>query len=128
MATAKMIFNDENSSCDLYINGEGKVEIISENKEIAQSLKDELESNMKQWYLGYYWGLKMLQDDGSGIFDRKNITDDEIQQEFQRVISKNKNIYNTNFTKIERNDRHMYIEIEIKTKYGTEQLSISLIS
>lgn len=126
MATAKMIFDDATSSCDLFINGEGKAEIISGNQEVAQSLKDELESNMTQWYLGYFWGLKMLQDDGSGIFDRKGITDEEIQQEVQRVISKNKDIYSSNFIKMERIDRHINAEIEIQTKYGSDKLSISL--
>lgn len=127
MSTAKMIFDNKTSGCDLFINGEGRVEIIDKNEEIAQSLKDELESNMKQWYLGYYWGLKILQDDGSGILDRKGITDEEIQQEIQRVISKYKDIYSVNFINIKRLDRNISMEIEIQTKYGDSKFDVSLL-
>lgn len=128
MATAKMVFDDKTSGCDLFINEEGKVEIINKNQEIAQSLKDELESNMKQWYLGYYWGLKILQDDGSGILDRKNISDEEIIQEIQRVIAKYKDIYAVNFINIIRKERHISMEIEIQTKYGSTGLNVSLLN
>lgn len=127
MSTVKMEFKESDSSCDLYISPDGYAEVIDGNKEIAQSLKDELESNMTQWYLGYYWGLKMLQPDSSGIFDRKNITDEEIQQEIHRVISKNKDILRSNITSLTHNDRHVSIQIEIETKYGSDEFSITLM-
>lgn len=127
MATVKMEFRESDSSCDLYISPDGVAEVITGNLEIAQSLKDELESNMTQWYLGYYWGLKILQDDGSGILDKKDVTDDEIIQEIQRVISKNKDILKSNISSVTREDRHMSIQIAIETKYGKDNFSISLI-
>lgn len=127
MSTVKMIFNDTDSSCDLYISPDGYCEVIDKNQEIAQSLKDELESNMTQWYLGYYWGLKMLQPDGSGIFDKKGITDSDIQQEIHRVMSKNKDILRTNITSLIREDRKVSINIEIETKHGNAEFSIALM-
>ncbi|MGL5189421.1 MAG: hypothetical protein ACRC7S_07190, partial [Cetobacterium sp.] len=87
----------------------------------------ELESNMTQWYLGYNWGTKLLQDDGSGIFDKKGITDAEITQEIQRVISKRKDILKSTVESITKEDRKMSLEIIIETKYGKDNLSISFM-
>ncbi|MGL5750367.1 MAG: hypothetical protein ACRCXT_07565 [Paraclostridium sp.] len=127
MSTVKMEFRESDSSCDLYISPDGYAEVVNGNEEIAQGLKDELESNMTQWYLGYNWGTKLLQDDGSGIFDKKGITDAEITQEIQRVISKRKDILKSTVESITKEDRKMFLEITIETKYGKDNLSISFM-
>lgn len=129
MSTIKMYFKEDDSSCDIFINEQGMAEISNENEELAQELKDELESNMTQWYLGYDWGIKLLQDDGSGLFDRKNPSDDDIQQELQRVISKHKGILKSDIINIIRdvNNRHIHVDINVITKYGNMELKLKLI-
>lgn len=137
MATVKMYFDEKNkNSCDIYINEQGMAELIEGNEELAQELKDELESNMTQWYLGYSWGIKLLQDDGSGLFDKKSPSDEEIIQEIQRVISKHKHVLQSEITSITRYNtednnkegtRHVSIEIEIITSFGKENLHVTLV-
>lgn len=129
MSTIKMYFNEDNSSCDIFINEQGMAEVSKENEELAQELKDELESNMTQWYLGYDWGVKLLQDDDSGLFDKKNPSDDEIQQELQRVISKHKSILKSDIINIirDKENRHIHVNINMITKYGSINLELKLI-
>lgn len=170
MATVRMYFDEKNKNlCDIYINEQGMAELIEENEELAQELKDELESNMTQWYLGYTWGIKLIQDDGSGLLDKKNPTDDEIVQEIQRVISKHNSILKSEVLSVSRYDsndtssdiisntmnvthkihepspilifenkyknininsdsaRHIKVEIEIVTRFGKENLHVTLI-
>ena len=104
MASGEMYFvEDPKSTCDILINSDGTVPLVTGNQEIVQSLKDELESNMTQWYLGYDWGIKLLQEDGNGLLDKKS-TNDEIQEEIQRVISKNKNITHSEILNIDNKD------------------------
>ena len=128
MASGEMYFvEDPKSTCDIFINSDGTVPLVTGNQEIVQSLKDELESNMTQWYLGYSWGLKLLQDDGNGLLDKKS-TNDEIQEEIQRVISKNTNITHSEILSIEKVDRAVNIEFIIQTVFDdeTHKLSISI--
>ncbi|MGL5049284.1 MAG: hypothetical protein ACRC6E_01460 [Fusobacteriaceae bacterium] len=126
MKTIKMDFNNETRTCDFHINSDGFMEIIENNEYLAQALKDEMESNIKQWYLGYNWGVKLLQDDKTGILDKKKITTTDIESELRRVVSKYKDIVSSKVKVVDTTDRVCHIEIEIVTKYGDLPLEISL--
>jgi len=124
MASGKLYFTST-GICDIQIDSDGVVPMVEGNEELVQSLKDELESNMTQWYLGYDWGLKIIQADGSGILDGKK-TDDEIQEEIQRVISKYSDITSSSITSITTTNRNVSIEIEIETNFDDTTYSLTI--
>lgn len=109
---------DENGGIDIYLSN-GKAEIIDGKNELAQSLKFEIESNLKQWFLGTSFGAAWLQDDGSGLFDTKGVDLSEFEAEVLRVVYKRKDVANATVASSSiSNDRKISMTIDLYTIYG----------
>lgn len=126
MKIGQIAFNKDTNNADIVIDSNGRIPLIDGNDAIVQSVKTQLESNMTQWYLGYDWGTKIIQEDGTGIFQKKGITDDEILQEISRVISKYSEITSFDVTNLQRDNvnRKLYITLSVQTTYGWSSIYI----
>lgn len=116
---------DSDGDMDIYLSN-GRAEIISDDNEMIQALKYEIESNLGQWYLGNDFGVPYFQDDESGLFDIKLSSDDDFKNAILDVTSKRSEINSAVVNSISRTGRNIEMEIEIKTTRGVVNLTINV--
>lgn len=95
--------------CDIVFN-EGLCEVVSDNEDIIQAIRVELEQNKGQWALNKLYGMPYLNDKNTGLLQVKN-SEEKIKNELVKLINKYKidGIESINFIKNE-------IEVKIKLK------------
>lgn len=97
-------------NCDIVFDTNGVCEVVSDNEDIIQAIRIELEQNKGQWALNKLYGMPYLNSTNTGLLQVKN-SEQKIRNELVKLINKYDvdSIESINFDKNE-------IEVKIKLK------------
>lgn len=77
--------------CDIVFDDTGIAEIVSEEDDVIQSIRIELEQNKRQYALNIKFGTPYLNEDNTGLLQAKN-NKENILSEIRKTINKHKGV------------------------------------
>lgn len=99
-------------NCDIVFDANGVCEVVSDNEDIIQAIRVELEQNKGQWTLNKLYGMPYLNSTNTGLLQVKN-SEQKIRNELVKLINK----YNVDSIESIIFDKN---EIEVKIKLKGE--------
>lgn len=99
-------------NCDIVFDANGVCEVVSDNEDIIQAIRVELEQNKGQWALNKLYGMPYLNSTNTGLLQVKN-SEQKIRNELVKLINK----YNVDSIESIIFDKN---EIEVKIKLKGE--------